>query len=216
MVGKLIRPAILAVCLALPAGIAWAAPALPWDGDRAALMAAQAGVTAAKAETLEAALRHGARFFPNGAVRGGIQYVLADGGTETMLVQLAAAAESRKTSGGVMPVEPVENFYPGIALALARFYAAAGRPADAVRVLDAGLSLSPSPDGAVGAHVAAMMGMKAEALTAMGKFAEAADIYDQALASHVLGDADRRALTEGRLRLRKAEKKNPQGGQGPR
>ena len=47
---------------------ALAAPLLPWDGDRAALRAAEAGVTAANAKTLEAALQHGARFFPNGAV----------------------------------------------------------------------------------------------------------------------------------------------------
>ena len=204
---------LLAGWLAVPA---LAQPRLPWDGDRAAFHAAAAGVTKADERALEAALAHGARFFPNGAVVGGAQYVLADGDTEMMLVKLAAAADTRAHGAGLMTVKPVENFYPGIALALARHYVKAGRPADAVRVLDEGLALSPSPEGAVGAHVAAMMAEKGAALVALKKFAEAEAIYDQALASHVLGNADRLVLTQGRARLLKAENGDLKGAAAPR
>ena len=181
---------------------AWAAPALPWDQDRAALVATHTGVTAANAKSLEAALKHGARFFPNGAVAGGKQYVLTDGGTEEMLVNLAAAAESKKPGPGRVSLQTVANFYPDIALALARFYARSGRSADAIRVLDEGLSLSPSPEGAVGAHVAAMMAAKGRALTALRQVDQALDIYDQALGSHVLTDADRAMLKRGQAGAR--------------
>ena len=194
------------VLLLLLAAPVLTATALPWDRDRAALTAAQHGVTAAEASALEAALKHGARFFPNGAVMDGRQYLLADGDTEVMLVKLAAAADIKRHGAGLMPVEPVTNFYPEIALALARFYAKAGRPADAVRVLDEGLSLSPSPEGAVGAHVAAMMAEKGASLVRLKKYDQALDIYDQALASHVLTDADRAMLKRGRAEAKAAAK----------
>lgn len=179
---------------------------LPWDGDRAALAAAAKGVTSHKAAALETALKHGARFFPNGAVVGGRQYLLADGDTEVMLVRLAAAADIKRHGAGLMPVEPVPNFYPEIALTLARFYAGTGRPADAVRVLDQGLSLSPSPEGAVGAHVAAMMAEKGAALVRLKKYDQALDIYDQALASHVLSYGDRAMLKRGQANANAAAK----------
>src|SRR5215475_11688726 len=83
---------------------ALAAPALPWDGDRAALAAADKGVSGRQVAALEAALRHGARFFPNGAVAGGKQYVLTDGDVEAMLVKMAAAAESKKPGPGQVAV----------------------------------------------------------------------------------------------------------------
>lgn len=193
---------LLFFALAAPAS---AAPALPWDQDRAALVADEnlaMDKLAARVPALEAALRHGARFFPNGAVVGGKQYVLTDGGTEEMLVNLAAAAESKKPGPGQVSLQPVANFYPQIALTLTKYYANASRWADVIRVIDTGLSLSPSPEGAVGAHVATMMDMKGRALVRLKKIDQALDLYRQARTSHVLTDADAIMLARGEAEAR--------------
>jgi hypothetical protein len=177
-------------------------PALPWAGDMAMFQAAQPDLHAGGIKALaphvadfEAALVHGKPFFPDGATIDGHRYVMADGPTENLLVTLSAAA---KKADGVTTVSAVLNPYPLIGFELGSYYNEIGKPEDAIRVIDETLSLSPSPDGAVGARVGELMNEKGVALSALKRNSEALDIFEQALASHVLTAHERALLDRGR------------------
>lgn len=178
-------------------------PELPWGPDVATYLAAQPDLRAGSIKALaphvaefEAALAHGRQFFPDGATLDHHKYVMADGPTENLLVTLAAAAKT--PDGAATMVTVVPNIYPLISLELGSYYNQTGRPQDAVRVLDEGLALTPSPEGAVGAHAGAMMSEKGAALGALKHYPEALDVFDQALASHVLTARDRARLDRGK------------------
>jgi tetratricopeptide (TPR) repeat protein len=108
---------------------------------------------------------------------------------------LSAAA---KKTDGVTMVTAVLNPYALIGFELGSYYNEIGKSEDAIRVLDETLSLSPSPDGAVGAHVGELMNEKGVALGSLKRNSEALDIFEQALASHVLTAHDRALLDRGR------------------
>jgi tetratricopeptide (TPR) repeat protein len=150
---------------------------------------------ASHASDFEAALVNGNPFFPDGATVDGHKYVMADGPTENLLVTLSAAA--RKTDGAAM-VTAVPNVYPLIALELGSYYNEIGKPEDTIRVLNEGMSLTPSPESAVGAHAGEMMSEKGAALDSLKRYSEGLDVFDQALASHVLTPRDKARLDRGR------------------
>jgi tetratricopeptide (TPR) repeat protein len=177
-------------------------PNLPWGKDVAMYLAAQSDLNAGGIKALaphvadfEAALVNGRQFFPDGVTVDGHRYVMADGPTENLLVTLSAAA---KKTDGVTMVTAVPNPYPLIAMELGSYFDEIGKPEDAVRVLDEGLALTPSPEGAVGAHAGEMMGEKGAALDALKRYVEGLAVFEQALASHVLTARDRARLDRGR------------------
>lgn len=210
-VGIVVSFLLLSAVFALPALAQLATPPklpppdLPWAKDLALFAGTQpelltGGVMALTPHVAayEAALANGRQFFPDGATLDHRKYVMADGPTENLLVVLSAAAKHDSAPGAVVAVTAVANPYPLIGLQLGSYYNEIGKPEDAIRVLDEALSLSPSPDGAVGAHVGDLMSEKGAALDMLKRYSQALDIFDQALASHVLTAHDRARLDRGR------------------
>jgi tetratricopeptide (TPR) repeat protein len=167
----------------------------PWQAARvtldAALIDASRGgprALAPHAEALERALADAQRALAlTRGGKGGV--VLADGPAETA----AALAEA----GGT--VTALDNPYPPLSLALGSHYVAAGRPADALRVLDAGLALPPPVAGLPpGPHAAPLLGERAAALGLLARWPESLAVCDRGLRLPGLADKDRARFLRGR------------------
>jgi len=200
----LLGTALAAPLLAQPAPPSAAKrPPLPWDPDVAMFVAAQPELQKASIRALaghvadfEAALKHGAQFFPDGVVVDGRRYVLADGHLESLAVALKGAIGDPKDPAH-LPVSVVPNVYPVIAMELGSYYNEMDRQEDGIRVLDQGLQLSPYPKEGLGAHVAEMIGEKGFALGSEKKLDEALATYQDGLKLKGVEPHDRARLERG-------------------
>jgi tetratricopeptide (TPR) repeat protein len=153
----------------------------PWLKDKTVLDATIAdvqpgGILAVKphAAALEQALFHAKPAFAMADADPATLYVLIDGPTDTPTALLAASVGPTKKK----PVA-VFNPYPGIAFFLSTYYDASGRPADALRVLDAALAL-PYPDRSE--HRTDLLVERGSALAQLKRWKDAIASYDAALA----------------------------------
>ena len=129
--------------------------------------------------------------FPSISNADGSMLMLADGTTETLMA--AGSMATKKIKGTVL-----FNPFPQIAFVLGSYYNETGKPQDALRTLDKGLSLSPFPDMRLGASVHVLIAEKGAAFNALRRFDDALQDYDEGLKLANLGDADRARFHRGR------------------
>jgi tetratricopeptide (TPR) repeat protein len=133
------------------------------------------------AGAIEKALKAAKPLFKKPQSDGGTTFILTDGQQET-LVALAAAAGSGE-------VAAVFNPYPTMGLYLGSFYVETGKYRDALRVLDAGLALSPLPNDLLGQTVPDLLAERGIALGKLKRLDQALASYDTALG---IGQMDRK------------------------
>lgn len=120
-------------------------------------------------------------------------YVLTDGPTETLLALAAAASDKNAPAG--RKVVALNNPYPAISLYLGSYYNEIGKPEEALRVLDAGLTLENST---LGLHQPLLISERGAALASMKRWPDALADYDKGLALAGLADSARARLYRGR------------------
>jgi tetratricopeptide (TPR) repeat protein len=152
------------------------------------------GIVAVKPHVaaMEAALKAAPALFAEPVTDGGTTFVLADGQTETFAALAGAAGQG----GG--DVAAVFNPYPRLALYLGVHYVEVGRHDEAIRVLDAGLELSPIPDDLLGDTVPELLSERGVALGRLKQWDEALASYDKGLGIAQMEDSMRAALHRGR------------------
>jgi tetratricopeptide (TPR) repeat protein len=174
-----------------------------WQDAQALAIATQAdlrkgGFVAVQAHVpdLEQSLAHADRSFASAQSGNDAIYVLVDGQAEAAM----AAANSAKIPGAAgRKIVAVGNPYRILALLLASYYNEVRKPADALRVLDAGLALPTAVPGvAMGATLPALVSERGVALNALKRWPEALAAYDGGLTIANLKDTDRGRMLRGR------------------
>ena len=198
-------------CLCLTVARADSAAAVPqvatamprWQEAQALAIATQAdlrkgGIVAIQAHVpdLEQSLAHADRSFASALSGNDTINVLADGEAEAAM----AAANSAKIPGAAgRKVVVVGNPYRVLTLWLAYYYNEVRKPADALRVPDAGLALPTAVPGmAMGATLPALVSERGVALNALKRWPEALAAYDGGLTIANLKDTDRGRMLRGR------------------
>ena len=156
-------------------------PAQPWVKDNAVLNATIAdiqkgGMKAIASHTadLEQALAGAKHSFEIAAAGDGkTTFELSDSPNASVRDVMATATDKTKK-----PVTAAFNPYPGITFFLASYYDISGKPADALRVVDAGLAL---PGADVSSHRTELLVERASALGALKRWQESLAAYDDAL-----------------------------------
>ena len=143
-----------------------------------------------KVGVLKKALAGAKSLFPGPTELGGTRYVLVEGKAE------ATAALARLGKGG--GVTAIDNPYPSIALILGSFYVETGKFADAVKVLDAGLALSPLPKDRLGFTVPGLISERGVALGQLKRWKEALANYDAGLGIAKMDKGQRALHNRGR------------------
>jgi tetratricopeptide (TPR) repeat protein len=201
------RSVIAAVLAAIAiAGTAHAAPALPWEGPQAALQATEADIrtggvraVAPHRDALEAALAGaGQSWKVTASDDGQTGYVLADGPSETLFVLAGAAVAANKGAAKPGKTVAVINPYPRISFYLGSYYNEVGDPADALRVLDAGLALPTAMGARLGQTRPMMVSERGAALIGLKRWDDALADYDDGLKLEGIHDADRARFQRGR------------------
>lgn len=168
----------------------------PWEAAQATLDAATADMEStgmAGVQPYVAALEQALAAAPSVLTvpqyKGTEQVVLADGLMETS----AAAASPAK--GKVV----VANPYPAIALMLGRYYLHENQPAEALRVLDAGVALPGAVKGVqLGKNLWQLYAERGAVLGQMQRWSQAVASYDRGLRLPGLSAAERVRLLHGR------------------
>ena len=172
----------------------------PWEKAQAVLRSTEAdlrtgGIMAVQPHLadLEQALGDANQSFAPRALSGDTAYVLADGPSETLLALSAAAGEKnlRKTVA-------VQNPYPAMSLYLGSYYDEIGKPDEALRVLDFGLSLTAVKGEALGAHQPFLFAERGAALSALKRWPDMLADYEEGLKLPDLKEANRARLLRGR------------------
>lgn len=146
---------------------------------------------------LEQALTDGRQVFAQPSAADGSSVVLTDGAAET-LIALAVASSDKRAGADKSRVSAIANPYPMISLFLGSYYNETGKFDDAVRVLDEGLSLSPSPDLRLGEHVPYLLGERGAAYAALRRWDDSLASYDEGLKIAAMPDSARARLFRGR------------------
>jgi len=191
-----------AVLAESPAASSSAVAPHPWEKAQAVLKATRAdiqrgGILAVQGHVpdLEQALADANQSFGSAASEDGTVYVLADGLTETLLAMSAVAAG--QYPGGRKGVA-VENPFPTLSLYLASYYNEIGRPAEALRVLDASLALPT----VMGQHLdqtrSFLISERGAALSALKRWPDMLADCDEGLQLPGLKDPDRARLLRAR------------------
>ena len=174
------------------------AAAQPWEKDQAFLTetekAVQSGgilAVAPRTAALEAAL-DGAQFI---VVSGDTTYVLTDGPGEALIAMMTMATDKSRKGGKSVAVA---NPYPAIALYLGSYYDEVGKSADALRVVDKGLTSSAVSDLKLGEHRPFLIAERGAALNALKRWADALANYDEGLAGEDLAPNIRAIMDRGR------------------
>lgn len=175
--------ALRSAALALGLGIAALSPASaadpPWVQAQSVLDASMmdlksGGIRALKdhVPAIEQALAGGKAAIAAAAAAG---FELADG-TQEMLVVMG----SLKPPRGV-EVSAMDNPYPALALYLGSYYNDIGKPDDALRVLDLGLTLFVVDGIHIGAHWPGLMFERGAALVGLKRWTDVLSAYDDVL-----------------------------------
>lgn len=192
----------LALCMGV--AIAWAqdraAPAgEPWVAAQELLAQAFNGMqqdgfrgVARHALAIEKSLDEAAPLFPVSAAANGDIVVLTDGTTETLMALAPAPEDAGKRRTAL------ENPYPLLGLLLGSLYVEVGRPDDALRVLDLGLSLSPLPGARLGRTVPGLISERGAALNALKRYGDSLANYEDGLKITSLSVIDQGRLHRGR------------------
>ena len=117
-------------------------------------------------------------------------YILANGQAEVLAGLFAASASGR---GAIA----VENPYPFISMLLGSYYNEIGDPSNALRALEAVLSL-PRPDGKLGDMIPHIMSERGVALNGLMRWDDAVANYDGALEITPLPPETKAMLLRGR------------------
>ncbi len=188
-----IRVAVALAGLALSMGVARAdetppsgsPAAAPWVDDLALINQTKAEVRTAgilaiekHREQLEKALSGAKHSMELAAAARPTSFVLTDGPADT-LAALTLAATSK--SSGVVSTAAVQNPYPSISFYLGSYYDELEKPQDALRVLDAGLTLSTLPDLDSGETRAVILLERGSALLALRRWQDAMQNEDRGL-----------------------------------
>ena len=129
--------------------------------------------------------------FPSITNPDGSMVMLTDGSTESLMAVGSMAA--KKVSGSAQ-----FNPFPQLAFILGSYYNETGKPQDALRTLDKGLSLSPFPDARLGATDFLLIAEKGAAFNALKRFDDAVQNYDEGLKLSHLDDGQRARMYRGR------------------
>jgi tetratricopeptide (TPR) repeat protein len=178
-------------------------PAHPWEKDQALqtivqqeansgrIMAVQSQVA-----DMEKALAGAKLNYEIDEAGGRISYTLTDGDAEALIATTMAAMGDHdpKTTQAVT----VRNPYPGISLCLGSYYNEIGRSADALRVLDAGLALSPVSELSLGEHRAELIGERGAALVGLHRWSDVLADYDDGLKIDDLDKLAKARMDRGR------------------
>ncbi|HEY2068432.1 MAG TPA: tetratricopeptide repeat protein [Rhizomicrobium sp.] len=189
------RQLFAAAALLLLACSAAQAEDTPWTADTALLNNTEAAVqsggilaVASRVPQLEQALANAKPAYSNGVTT----YILADGPAETLI------ASAMKPAPGITETVVVQTPYPLISLYLASYYDETNRFADAVRVLDLGLSQGAVPGMALGEMRAPLLIERGEALNSLKRWDDALADFDQALKLSDVPDDLRAHMYRGR------------------
>jgi tetratricopeptide (TPR) repeat protein len=206
------RTVIVAILASLMAGLipalshAQTPPAAthPWESAAATLKATEAdlktgGILGVRShvDDLEQALAQAGQSFGPGAFDRGTAYFMADGLTE-MLLAMTSAAAAKDPDPKVHKSVAIANPYPTISFYLGSYYNEIGRPADALRVLDAGLALPTVMGLGQGEHRPYLMSERGAALIGLKRMPEALTAYDEGLKLPNLQPLNRARLQRGR------------------
>jgi tetratricopeptide (TPR) repeat protein len=123
---------------------------------------------------LEAALAAGAELFPPQVTPDGKLVILVDGPTEAVVAQGLRPPDN-------IAIMTAPNPYPQIGLMLAFYYNEAGRPQDALRVIDATIKLSALSELHLGAKLSALLTESSAAYVTMEHWGESLVAADAAL-----------------------------------
>ena len=161
-------------------------PAHPWEQDQALLdtvkkEVSQSGIRSVLSHItqLESALAGAKSVYIVEEGTGPASYTLVDGPQEALVATTIA------TMGGegkdVVSAVSVESPYPTMSLYLGSYYNEVGRGADALRVLDRGLSLSAASEAGLGEHRASLIAEKGAALEALKRWPDVLADFDEGL-----------------------------------
>lgn len=171
----------------------------PWETDAAlfdkVLAAANSeGIEAVEpyVEAIEEGLSAAPSLFAEPISDGGHTLVLVESSAENLFVLTKAASD------GTGDVATVFNPYPPLALYLGVYYVEVGRYADGLRVIDAGLALSPAPDEMLGETVPELLSERGVALGRLQRMDEALATYEKGLQISQMDDAMRAVFHRGR------------------
>ena len=172
-------------------------PAHPWERDQALLETIKKevgsqGIRSVQSHMteLESAIASAKLTYIIGEDRGLVSYTLVDGPEEAIVATMMATTD---VSGKVVETVSVANPYPAISFYLGSYYNEVGRAADALRVLDKGLSLSALSGADMGEHRPTLIAEKGAALSTLKRWQDALADYDEGLTTAGL-DASVKAL----------------------
>jgi len=197
---------ILFILFAILAGTTYATAqatdssgAQPWIKAQALLDATESdvktgGVRAVGSHVadLEQALIDGKQAFLPPPPGNGPVIVLTDGSSETLFALLAAAADKSKRD-----TRAIKNPYPMLSLYLGSYYNEIGKPEDALRVLDAGMTLRSEPD-LMGETLPYVIAERGASLEALRRWDDALANFDKGLSIGQMPDDTRARLFRGR------------------
>jgi tetratricopeptide (TPR) repeat protein len=111
---------------------------------------------------------------------------------------LAMAAAGADKSSGVTATDALDNPYPKMSFYLGTYYDEIDKPAEALRVLDAGLAASVVPDLDLGSDRALVLVERGAALMALRRWQDVLDNEDRALKIDDLENPVKARLYRGR------------------
>jgi tetratricopeptide (TPR) repeat protein len=177
-----------------------ASTALPWVAAEAVVKATEAdlakgGLKSVQAHVpdLEHALAAAGESLRAAKAGDDTIFLLTDGQGETLAALLSATNGPPGRKAVAMP-----NPYPRASLYLGSYYDEIGKPADALRVLDADLALPPVVPGTTGAHFPLLLIERGAALMSLKNYPDALTNEDKGLALTNLPPPVRAVLLRGR------------------
>ena len=182
-----------------------AATEQPWQQAQAVVRAVEADLLKGGIRTIQAHVADLERVLadadhPFGTPTPAGDRILLTDGTGQVLAALLYAATDKSPEAQGRKAVAMANPYPSASFYLGSYYNEAGKPADALRVLDAGLAApGPLPNMPAAAdHLPILINERGAALTALKQWPEALANYDKGLAIANLADPVRAILLRGR------------------
>jgi tetratricopeptide (TPR) repeat protein len=123
--------------------------------------------------------------------KGRISYQLTDGRTDTLGVLLQGAIDPKHTA---VEVVAVNDPYPAMSLYLGLYYDEIGQPADALRAIHKGLSLSTED----GEHRPALIAERGAALAELHQWPEVLENFDEGLTLPHMEESMKARMYRGR------------------